>query len=189
MRKIFLIIVISLLYKPTINANTYNDIWELFHVYGAEDMEHHKKQGIQIICLYDCINNNFIESLSFKNDWDCNLDSIGIYSVTLATESNGIEFILLKIHEKYMVFLNIEPNKTKILRELIRISKEHSYFFTPKVMNNIMNNIINPKGSWISKQVLSPADTIGNLKLYFKLDSIRNKSIISTIKEQDNYLK
>ena len=44
-------------------------------------------------------------------------------------------------------------------------------------MNNIMNNIMNPIGTRWDKQILpEPNDTIGKLKLYFHLDSIRNKS-------------
>lgn len=152
MKRLILILIVFLFYKSTINADIFNDIWEMFYVYAPEDLEHHKKQGIQTICLYDCMNDSLIEGLSFGEKWDCTLDSIGVYSVSLATESHGIEFILFKINEDYMVFHNIEPHRVRILRELLSISEQHPDVFTAKAVLNILNNIINPIGLWIGRQ-------------------------------------
>ena len=169
MRKIILLLALLMSISTYIKADVKNDITDLFHTYCPKCIEYHKKQGIDIILIYDCINDSVIENY--------NLDNIGVYSLRLGNESSGIEFILLKVRENYMVFHNIEPNKTQILREIIRISKEYPYAFNPIAMNNIMNNIMNPIGTRWDKQILpEPNDTIGKLKLYFHLDSIRNKS-------------
>lgn len=174
MEKVRLIILLSLslIWSVNAQADIYSDFMELFYVYNPVGMEHHKKEGIQTICLYDCITDSLVENLSLNENWEYKLDSIGVYNVFLATESHGIEFILIKANEDYRVFNNIEPNRTKILRELIKISKLHPEIFTANAMNSIVNNIINPKGSWVSRQELSPLDTIGELKLYFDLKSI-----------------
>lgn len=171
MKKIALIILICLINGSYIKADVYNDICELLNVYDSGCIEHHKKQGIDIILIYDCINDSVIENY--------NLDNIGVYGLRLGNESSGIEFILLKVQDNYMVFHNIEPNRTQILREIIRISKKYPYALNSTAMNNILHNIINPNGSWIRRQVLSPVDTIGKLKLYFDLESIRNKGLLS----------
>lgn len=162
-----------------IKADVKNDIMDLFYMYCPEGIEYHKKEGIDIILIYDCINDSVIENY--------NLDNIGVYSLRLGNESCGIEFILLKDHKNYEVFLNIEPNRTQILREILRKSKEDPFTFNPTAMNNIMNNIMNPIGTRLDKRILPPPiDSIGELKLYFQLDTIRNKSLLSRNNENTN---
>lgn len=171
-RLIVLFFVVSI-YTTMVKADIYTDIWALFHIYAPKHMEHHKKEGIQIISFYDCINDSSLYITNKENQLDSDLDDVGIYIISLETESHGLEIILIKEYDNYNVFCNTEPQRPKILREVLRIYKQYPNLFSSMSIVNIVDNIINPLGSWESRQMPSHIDSIGGLKLFFKLDTIK----------------
>lgn len=171
-RLIVLFFVVSI-YTTIVKADIYTDIWALFNVYAPKHMEHHQKEGLQIISFYDCINDSLLDITNKEIQLESNLDDIGIYFISLVTESHGLGFILIKEHDNYNVFCNIESQRPKILREVLRIYKQYPNLFSSMTIVNVIDNIINPFGSWESRQTLCHVDSIGKLKIYFKLDTIK----------------